>query len=252
MPNAIDHALALVLVVVAPPYAAWSFRRLRGRIARGGGAARRAAYRGTMVTQWTLTIALLAHWRFAARPFSDLALMPPSGWGAAVAILLLATLVGIFLFQQAHADDSALQEAIRSKLAPVESILPHDDDDERRFMGVAITAGVCEEVLYRGFLTWYAVQFLPTFVAVPAVALAFGLAHSYQGVRGIVTTTIVGLVMAGFAALAASLWVAMAVHALVDLNSGLLARRVLAATRSGDDVSPTSPAPAESSSAPRS
>ena len=53
--------------------------------------------------------------------------------------------------------------------------------------------------------------------------LLFGLAHAYQGPRGVLQTGVVGLGLAVLYVFTGSLWVPMALHAFVDLNSGLLA-----------------------------
>ena len=52
---------------------------------------------------------------------------------------------------------------------------------------VAVSAGVCEEVLYRGFLTHAASHAFPAlaFAVMLAIsAVACGLAHAYQGSPG--------------------------------------------------------------------
>ena len=95
-------------------------------------------------------------------------------------------------------------------------------------MAIALTAGVCEEVLYRGFLIWYVAQFtgttaMGTIAAVAVSSIVFGAGHLYQGPAS------AGRI-AGFAAVAGaiyvvsgSLWIVMALHVFVDIAGGLLA-----------------------------
>ena len=60
-------------------------------------------------------------------------------------------------------------------------------------------------------------------LAVLLGALLFGMAHAYQGTRGVGQTALVGLAMAILYLISGSLWVPMALHAFIDLNSGMLA-----------------------------
>ena len=61
-----------------------------------------------------------------------------------------------------------------------------------RFYGLSITAGIVEEVLWRGFLIWYLSQFMPVWGAALISTIGFGLAHAYQGLRQVPQITIVG------------------------------------------------------------
>jgi membrane protease YdiL (CAAX protease family) len=53
--------------------------------------------------------------------------------------------------------------------------------------------------------------------------VVFAAAHAYQGASGILATGVVGGLLTLVVLILGSLWPAMAVHALVDIGSGLLA-----------------------------
>ena len=84
---------------------------------------------------------------------------------------------------------------------------------------VAVTAGVTEEAYFRLLL-----PLLATLVTGSAVAgfagatLMFGLAHRYQGWRGVVATAVAGAGLAGFYLATENLVAAMAIHAAGDLG----------------------------------
>lgn len=92
-----------------------------------------------------------------------------------------------------------------------------------RFSMVAVTAGICEEALFRGFLLWYLGSLVPLIPALVLGAVLFGMAHAYQGTKGVIQTGTVGLGLVLLYKISGSLWVPMVVHIFVDLNSGLLA-----------------------------
>jgi membrane protease YdiL (CAAX protease family) len=63
---------------------------------------------------------------------------------------------------------------------------------------VAISAGITEEILYRGFLTCVLVTSFPTigiWLSIVVTACLFGLGHLYQGVSGMLRTFVLGLIM---------------------------------------------------------
>jgi membrane protease YdiL (CAAX protease family) len=85
---------------------------------------------------------------------------------------------------------------------------------------VSLTAGFCEELLYRGFLTWLVASYVGLPAAIGVVTVVFGLAHASLGRRGMVNAGLVGLVMSFIVVLTGWLVPAMIVHALIDIASG--------------------------------
>ena len=52
----------------------------------------------------------------------------------------------------------------------------------RRFTWLGITAGIVEELIFRGYLVWYFSSFVPLWAAIVITAVAFGIGHAYQGI----------------------------------------------------------------------
>jgi uncharacterized protein len=99
---------------------------------------------------------------------------------------------------------------------------------------VGVTAGVCEEWLYRGFFLAVVAALaggLQTWLLVVVAAVAFGLAHFYQGAVGILTTGVLGGVMAALYLQTGSLLLPVLLHAAIDLRFLLVPSRVLPAGR---------------------
>ena len=87
------------------------------------------------------------------------------------------------------------------------------------FLAIATTDGVSA----------WPVRFLMTmgWPSWTVATMLFGYAHRYQGWRGMAATTIVGSVLTMIYLVSGRLWVAMLVHAAIDLN-GLVLRPMLA------------------------
>lgn len=83
---------------------------------------------------------------------------------------------------------------------------------------MSMTSGFCEELVFRGYLQR---QFLAltgsAALAVLAQAVLFGVAHSYQGIKLVITITVLGLLYGILAHWCASLRPGMISHAWSDI-----------------------------------
>ena len=226
MPVALDHLLALVLTVLFPVRAAlFGYRRLAAAEPADVPRVRLWLYRQGIAIQWALTAATVALWAWQGRPWSWLGVVPQLTWGLLGVLAGLAIVVVYVLIHRGRAldDDEALAR-LRLQMRNLERMMPRSDDEMRWFKRLAVTAGICEELLYRGYLIWYLGHRLALVPAVVIAALIFGLGHAYQGLRGILLTTLVGLFMSAIYLLSGSLFACMMFHALMDLHAGHVAR----------------------------
>ncbi|MHC4446218.1 MAG: CPBP family intramembrane glutamic endopeptidase [Planctomycetota bacterium] len=230
MPSGIDHLLVVILAVVVPLYATLvGWPRLKRAVATGKSGARVREYWWTIVLQWLLAGVLVAEWLADHRPLGDLGFGAAGPWRLLACVLVAAAgaaalSVHYVLAVRTRQGRERAQQALE-KAAP---ILPQTRVELGHFAVVSLTAGFCEEVLYRGFLIWYAVQWTgPTFagwsLAVVISSLVFGIGHLYQGVRGAAQVFLFALLLGALYAVGGSLWVVIALHAYVDLISGVLA-----------------------------
>ena len=229
MPTGFDHLLALILAVFFPIRAAtFGYRRLERALDSDVVEVRRSLYLQALLIQWGLVAVLGALWIVHARTARELGLVmswSPAFLGmmflVAIAIVLLAIQV------RRGANDPEVHQAVMRRLGHFERMLPHTPGELRMFWALSLTAGVCEELLYRGFLMWYLSHWLGIVPTLLLVSVLFGLGHSYQGVRGILTTGIVAVVLGLVYVVAGSLVPAMLLHAAGDLHSGTLAYAAL-------------------------
>src|SRR5262249_57151581 len=112
--------------------------------------------------------------------------------------------------------------------ALAERILPQSASETLLFSGLAVTAGICEEFLYRGFaMASLARAGLPIWSVILISSILFGLAHLYQGRGGLLGTIVLGLVFAAARILYNSLLPVAAWHMAVDLVAGLAGPKYL-------------------------
>jgi membrane protease YdiL (CAAX protease family) len=105
----------------------------------------------------------------------------------------------------------------------VDSLLPQSLLEIVIWIATSITAGVCEEMAFRGFLQRQ-LHALSGNIAVAVVGqgLVFGLFHSYQGWRNVVVISVLGMLYGALAAWRRNLRVNIVTHAFGDIWEGWL------------------------------
>ena len=107
-------------------------------------------------------------------------------------------------------------------------ILPQSAPERLPFLALAITAGCCEEFLYRGFaMAAFTRAGFPIWSSVVVSSVLFGAAHLYQGRGGAIGTGLLGLLFGAFRVLTGSFLPVAAWHAGIDVVAGLAGPRYL-------------------------
>ena len=154
---AFDHALFVAIVIVSPILdALWIYPRLRRQTAVGVTRARERFYRLAIATQWILVALLFLVWAACHRPWRALWLGMGSPRGLAGGLAVAGIVAGLLWKQhQAVVGRPKRLEMVRRQLASAIPLMPHTSAELRLFRGLALTAGICEEILFRGFVLWY-------------------------------------------------------------------------------------------------
>ncbi len=221
--NLFDVVLLVLTVAVLPAVSAV----MGARLARHPGSLV-SRYWQTMARGWLMVALLAVDWRRSGRSFAALGLDVPVGaYGlyGLVAIAAAALFLAVMLLNLRVFIKPARYPKLREQMREMK-ILPRTTRELLAFLLVAITAGVWEELLFRGFLIWFLAPYAGIVGAIAIATLAFGLGHAYQGWRGIPRTGAVGLIFAVAYIASGSLWWVMAAHALLDLYGGLLSWRI--------------------------
>jgi len=220
----LDLAFVALLAVAWPIHEYWfGWPAFQRRLRDDPGRARRREYRGTVIRQWLLVAVGAVLWSRAGRTWSSLALTPPEGLSLGFSAVVLVLIGAAYASQARKAARSAdVRARLRKAFAPLEGILPHTQAELAWFLVTSLTAGFCEEFLFRGYVVWTLAPWLGWWGAAALSTVAFGFLHAYQGGRGIVRTAAVGAVMVLVVAGTRSLVPAMALHALIDVGAGIV------------------------------
>lgn len=202
------------------------FKRLRSTVLR------RRVFGRWILESWLVLGGLSGALLLAAHPFVEPALADIRAWGplasfpydsptaaliigAVLAVAILAGVVPVLLLRTKLDEIPAVGD--------IRALLPRNRGELPYGAGLAVTAGIVEELLFR--LALPALLFGVTGDAVVAflgATVVFGLLHIYQGVQGIVFSVLLGLVFLGLYVLSGSILVPIVLHAVIDLRSLVL------------------------------
>ena len=230
--NGLDIALLCWICLGWPIYSFYAVRAYPVERLREMPNARMNAYTFSMIQLWTICLAILAIWSWADRDFKELgfqhALNGVTGivWGLVV--------IGIALtFRQYHRVKT--HPPTRDKLAReldaigdyTKFLMPESQAEYGRAMMVALTAGITEEIIFRGYLIWALSLWIHPWAAGLASVTLFVILHLYQNKTGLIQVALFAAITTGLFLACGSLYPVIALHIMVDVINLSLGRHVL-------------------------
>ena len=155
------------------------------------------SYRTVVVEKWVFTAVIAVAWIALDRSASSIGLIAGITPLAVAGYTLTALVIGalVMLARSAVHSEQGRRRTSES-IASVRALVPRTATEKRWFDAMSGTAGIEEELVYRGFLFAYLAAWLPGAPAAVFIVLAglvFGLGHLYQGAAGIVKTGTLGV-----------------------------------------------------------
>jgi membrane protease YdiL (CAAX protease family) len=188
-------------------------------------------YARTMIMLWSLAAICTASWLVAGQDLADLGFRnPTAGWRGWVSWGLAAAGVAYMIYAVVSTATSRKnRDEVRRQIetaGDLDLLKPSNEAEHARFQWISLTAGITEEVIFRGFLIGVLAMAFPLWMAASLATLIFVLAHLYQGPRGMLRILPVSAGLAVMFVIGGSLWPVMILHAIVDGISGGIIRIV--------------------------
>jgi membrane protease YdiL (CAAX protease family) len=217
----IDHTFVAAFAIVFPVLSYFGYKKSLKAYAAGT-LVRSREYAYTIAIQWLIAFSALAIWQTQNREWTELGFSgsPDGKFMIAAAIVILVVVLLIWQLLAVRRADEKIMQELDSAFEELKPLMPESTGELHTFYGLAFTAGIVEELLWRGYLIWYLTHFVPLWVAAIISAVLFGLAHSYQGIKSVPKVTAVGLALAGLYVLSGSLWLPILAHILADMVQG--------------------------------
>lgn len=218
------HLMAALMALAFPLWDYYEARRLR---TVSHPLVRMQCYVRCFAVLWIAAFAVMALLPFETWWNAPAAMRPLAGavssdfMLAAGPALAVAIMLPLLLALVSH----GVRQKIFAQLAEIDYLLPQTRREIAMFAGVSVTAGICEEVLYRGFLFVYlqaAPWSLDPLTTLLVSSAMFGIAHAGQGIKGMLLTGTIGLMLGYLYIATGSLLVPIVVHILIDLRATAL------------------------------
>jgi len=183
-------------------------------------------YIWNILALWSLTAACVWTSRMNHLALSDLGEQTGNPFRTIVICAILAAIFLLLVGIQQAQKKKATPEQLEKALAGAKRLMPNNSTERAVWVVVSISAGVCEELLYRGWvLSFFAAALGSVWLGLLISSVLFGFAHVYQGRSAILGTGIVGAVFAIVYVVCGSLIPGQLLHTAMDLNSGLAFKR---------------------------
>lgn len=222
--NDVIFAIALIGGIIYPLYAAIFAGQTKRKLMENMEWLSQT-YRSILLTQWALVVPLLILIPFSDYSYNRMGLAFAVEQPLLILALIALAFISLWLLQQMKIPGKRLP-SIREQMAASLYILPKNQREYRWSIALSFTAGICEEILFRGLLLIVISEYLPLLPSILLVNVFFALGHVGTGVKNMSFTFILGLSWSTIYFFTGSLWIPMLSHIIVDLYSMTTAYKV--------------------------
>ena len=224
--QALAIGLGAVLAIWAVLIGVDVYRRIKGRKRRMTSPFRE--WFQTISILWALAAIAVWAWIASGRSYEALGLGAGDGegWKLGLAWGLTIAFMGQQIVQLLSVRNN---EETRRQVREIvfgsgdyDQIMPRRRQDVWGYQLLAVTAGITEEIVFRGFLIGVFALFMPVWPAAGLALVIFVVAHAYQGWKGLLRILPISVVLTVIFVLSGSLWPGILLHIAVDVLSGLM------------------------------
>ncbi|MWC27394.1 CPBP family intramembrane glutamic endopeptidase [Paenibacillus sp. MMS18-CY102] len=209
----------LIVLFILPAY-----NYYRTRKQQAGAASKESGYVFIHLINWSIVILILIDNPLGELYRSNTPVTFGALWDIAIwcliAYLILTTILPLALMPYHQQFKDMVRSNYDDRLYPIST------SEQIQFGFVTVTVGICEEIIYRGFMYQYLINqtgLTPTLSYLIA-SLLFGIGHFMQGLRGISNSIMFGLIMGYLYMASGSLLLPIIIHIAYNLRSIYIAR----------------------------
>jgi len=229
-PNWADHILAFIFCLGIPLQGAIQNRKGFSGILLDSEQKKRIYINGSF-SLFIMGAAVMLVWLLFKRPLSEIGLTQPinfsSWWWMVIVFILLYVADTVITLSTKKELDKVIEEF--KKRTP---FLPTKKSELPEYLLLCFSAGVFEEIVYRGYLVNYCWYLFDGYnyqemLSVILPAFVFSIAHFYQGAKAVVKIFVLAVVFGYLYIFSGSLLMVIILHFLVDAAGGLLTMKYM-------------------------
>jgi len=184
-------------------------------------------YRETATFLWAAGFLSVVCWVLAGYTLSDLGFRTThAGWRGWVAWGGLGAIIAYSAYSLvAMKFTRSARDGFRKQVkngGDIDLVRPATVREHRWFQFLSFSAGLHEEIIFRGFIIGVAALFMPVWLAAIIATMLFIIAHMYQGLAGMLRILPISAILATLFVIGGSLWPVIILHILVDSASGAM------------------------------
>jgi len=230
-PSIADHVVMVIMGIILPVFAITQAQPemeeeefdTQGKV---------DLYYSNGLTMWVLTLIISFVWFFSGRPLYEIGFEFPQFNGSLWVILTIGfmAIYGLDAWNEVRTEEK--REATKEHFKENVPFLPTSNLELQHFAILSLTAGFCEEVIFRGYFIQYFLSFTGTsplglFIAIALPGVIFALSHLYQGWKAVAKIMVLAIVFGYIFMETQSIWIVVILHFLVDFIGGYMAMRLM-------------------------
>ena len=224
IPTLIDQLLVVILGLVLPFFSGIRGREQMHKV-HFDEATRRRFFLSNSLVLWVLAAVAMGIWYWNERPWSLMGFQKivnqPLTWVATAAF------VGFYVIEviQNYLQKDQQQKTFEQWEHNI-PFLPESYRELPAYILLCLSAAICEEIMYRGFMVNYFINPMRDgfpWIAVIFPAVMFSIAHFYQGYEAMGKIFILSALFGVIFIVSKSLLIVIVLHFLIDLFGGITA-----------------------------
>jgi len=224
-PHWIDHILAFILCVGIPLYGALQRKDGFTGISFNSEQKKRIYISGSL-SLFIMAAVVMFIWLIFQRPLAEIGLTQPQNfksWWWMIIVFVIVYLADTILTLSSKKGIETTVDNWKKRTP----FLPTKRTELPEYFLLCFSAGVFEEIVYRGYLVnycWYLFDGndYQQWLAIVLPAFVFSLAHFYQGGKAVIKIFVLAVFFGYLFVYSGSLLIVMILHFLVDAAGGLL------------------------------
>ncbi|OCA83745.1 CPBP family intramembrane glutamic endopeptidase [Pseudobacillus wudalianchiensis] len=203
-------------------------------------ASRLRYFKFVIYSEWTVVAIILLFTSLFTTTLKDIGLVFPDQHRSEVLGMIFGFLTGVAVLIFVLMKLPFYQKLLNKQVSEIDYLLPTSKSERNVSIFVAVTAGICEEIIYRGFVIHYLSNWsieMSTLQIMIISAVIFGFAHIYQGWKGFLLTGLIGFVLARSYLATGSLLFPIILHIIIDMRSFLFSKPLPKETKTTFDKS---------------
>lgn len=179
-------------------------------------------YKQTIAIFWVLTVLILLNFFMTQLPELK---FYPSFTLTGIIVSILVLVFSAIQYKSSNVTSESL-DMVKDKMKDIYHYLPKTKTEFNWFIILSISAGICEEIIFRLFLFEFLEETAGLLIAFVLANVVFAITHIGMGKQNMISSFVLGLIFSAIYYFTENIWIAVLLHIAIDINGGILGYRM--------------------------